>query len=80
MASQSNEMGFKGNIEIPSDEELTIQELDLNWPVLQGAAFYMGKACEWHNNVNSYCLYRVLSSSFSSFSNNRAKQQSHFII
>lgn len=37
---------------IPPDEELTVQEINLSWPVLQAASFYLGKACEWENNVS----------------------------
>lgn len=37
---------------IPSDEELTVPEINLSYPVLQAASFYLGKACEWQNNAS----------------------------
>lgn len=40
---------------IPPDEELTVPEIDLSWPVLHAAAFYMGKYCENHNNEFMLC-------------------------
>ncbi|XP_011308817.1 NADH dehydrogenase [ubiquinone] 1 alpha subcomplex subunit 8 [Fopius arisanus] len=40
---------------IPSDEELTVQELNISYPVLQAASFYVGKACEYHNNEFMLC-------------------------
>ena len=39
------------NIDLPSDEELNVQEVDLSFPVLQAAAFHLGKYCELKNNV-----------------------------
>lgn len=43
---------------LPEESELTVQELDVSWPVLQTASVYIGKACEWYNNV-SYFLRLV---------------------
>ncbi|KAK0092669.1 hypothetical protein PV326_000891 [Microctonus aethiopoides] len=40
---------------IPPDEELTVPEVDLSYPVLHAAAFYLGKYCENHNNEFMLC-------------------------
>ncbi|XP_057322470.1 NADH dehydrogenase [ubiquinone] 1 alpha subcomplex subunit 8 [Microplitis mediator] len=40
---------------LPSEEELTVPEVNLSWPVLHAAAFYMGKYCEEHNNEFMLC-------------------------
>jgi NADH dehydrogenase (ubiquinone) 1 alpha subcomplex subunit 8 len=45
------------NIELPSDQELNVQEVNLTYPVLQAAAFHLGKYCEWKNNVSTGCIY-----------------------
>ncbi|XP_034184975.1 NADH dehydrogenase [ubiquinone] 1 alpha subcomplex subunit 8 [Osmia lignaria lignaria] len=39
----------------PSDEELTVQEINVSWPGLQAASVYIGKKCEWHNNEFMLC-------------------------
>ena len=31
---------------LPTDEELTVQEINLTFPVLQAAAFHLGKYCD----------------------------------
>lgn len=47
-------------ITIPSEEELTVQEVEISTPGLRAASFHMGKACE---NVNNVCIiwYQLLS-------------------
>ncbi|XP_078040642.1 NADH dehydrogenase [ubiquinone] 1 alpha subcomplex subunit 8 [Augochlora pura] len=40
---------------IPSDEELTTQEINVSYPFLQAASFYIGKKCEWDNNEFMLC-------------------------
>jgi NADH dehydrogenase (ubiquinone) 1 alpha subcomplex subunit 8 len=40
------------NIHIPSDEELTVPEVNLSSPALRAGAFHMGKYCENINNVS----------------------------
>ncbi len=40
-------------ITIPSEEELTVQEVEISTPGLRAASFHMGKACE---NVNNVCI------------------------
>ncbi|OXU17705.1 hypothetical protein TSAR_010840 [Trichomalopsis sarcophagae] len=43
------------NIILPNDNELNVQEVNLTFPVLQAAAFHLGKYCESKNNEsNSY--------------------------
>ena len=39
------------NTTLPTDEELTVQEVNLSGPVLKAGAFHLGKACEFENNV-----------------------------
>lgn len=41
------------DIELPSEEELTVQEVNLSGVVLRAAAFHLGKYCENQNNVRS---------------------------
>ncbi|CAD6210750.1 GSCOCG00012791001-RA-CDS, partial [Cotesia congregata] len=36
---------------LPTEEELTVPEINLSWPVLHAASFYLGKYCENQNNV-----------------------------
>lgn len=40
------------NTQFPSDEELTVQEINVSWPLLLAASAYIGKKCEWPNNVS----------------------------
>lgn len=40
---------------LPSDEELTVPEVELTFPVLQAAAFHFGKYCENVNNEFMLC-------------------------
>ena len=40
------------DITLPSDEELTVQEVNVSTPGLRAAAFHMGKYCESVNNVS----------------------------
>jgi len=40
---------------LPEESELTVQELNVSWPVLQTASVYIGKACEWYNNEFMLC-------------------------
>lgn len=39
------------NLNLPTEEELTVQEIEVSTPGLRAAAFHMGKACEEVNNV-----------------------------
>ncbi|XP_050315672.1 NADH dehydrogenase [ubiquinone] 1 alpha subcomplex subunit 8 [Anthonomus grandis grandis] len=40
---------------IPSDEELTVQEVNLTGPALKAGAFHLGKVCEAENNEFILC-------------------------
>lgn len=44
-------MGITEDTSLPSDEELTVQELNVSASVLRAGAFHLGKACEFENNV-----------------------------
>lgn len=44
-------MGITEEVSLPTDEELTVQEVTVSSPVLKAAAVYIGKACEFDNNV-----------------------------
>lgn len=37
---------------LPTDEELTVPEINLSSPALRAGAFHLGKHCEKENNVN----------------------------
>lgn len=39
------------NFQFPSDEELNTQEINISWPYIHAAAVFLGKRCEWFNNV-----------------------------
>lgn len=47
-------MGVSKDFKFPSDEEITTQELDISWPYIQAAAVFLGKKCEWFNNVRLF--------------------------
>lgn len=36
---------------LPTEEELTVQEINISTPALRAAAFHVGKQCEKQNNV-----------------------------
>ncbi|XP_011637522.1 NADH dehydrogenase [ubiquinone] 1 alpha subcomplex subunit 8 [Pogonomyrmex barbatus] len=40
---------------LPEESELTVQEVNVGWTVLQAASVYIGKACEWYNNEFMLC-------------------------
>ena len=46
-------MVFTKEVILPSEEELTVQEVEVSTPGLRAASFHMGKACE---NVNNVCI------------------------
>uniref|UniRef100_A0A1B6LLR8 NADH dehydrogenase [ubiquinone] 1 alpha subcomplex subunit 8 n=1 Tax=Graphocephala atropunctata TaxID=36148 RepID=A0A1B6LLR8_9HEMI len=48
-------MVITDKITIPSDEELTVQEVNLSGVVLRAAAFHLGKYCEDINNEFMLC-------------------------
>ena len=39
---------------LPTDKELTVEEVNLSFPVLQSAAFHLGKYCETQNSVSYF--------------------------
>lgn len=36
---------------LPTDEELTVQEVNISGSLLKAGAFHLGKTCEYENNV-----------------------------
>ncbi|XP_030753329.1 NADH dehydrogenase [ubiquinone] 1 alpha subcomplex subunit 8 [Sitophilus oryzae] len=44
---------------LPTEEELTVQEINLTGPVLKSAGFHLGKACESENNEFILCRYEL---------------------
>lgn len=40
------------DVSLPSDEELTVPEVNLSSPALRAGAFHMGKYCENQNNAS----------------------------
>ena len=45
-------MVITSKVSLPTEEELTVQEVEVSTPGLRAAAFHMGKACENVNNVS----------------------------
>uniref|UniRef100_A0A1B6FYM2 NADH dehydrogenase [ubiquinone] 1 alpha subcomplex subunit 8 n=1 Tax=Cuerna arida TaxID=1464854 RepID=A0A1B6FYM2_9HEMI len=48
-------MVITNKVNIPSDEELTVQEVNLSGVVLRAASFHLGKYCEDSNNEFMLC-------------------------
>ncbi|XP_013106917.1 NADH dehydrogenase [ubiquinone] 1 alpha subcomplex subunit 8 [Stomoxys calcitrans] len=48
-------MVVTNNVTLPSDEELTVPELNLSTAALRAGAFHLGKACEFQNNEFMLC-------------------------
>lgn len=44
-------MVFTEDHNLPTIEELTVQEVNLSGSTLRAASFHYGKACEYENNV-----------------------------
>lgn len=44
-------MGITEETYLPTEEELTVQEINLSGPALTAASVHIGKACEYQNNV-----------------------------
>lgn len=44
-------MSITNDLNLPTEEELTVQEVNLSGPVLKAAAFHLGNACLHENNV-----------------------------
>lgn len=45
-------MVLTNDVYLPTEEELTVPEVNLSGPALRAGAFHMGKACEAENNVS----------------------------
>ncbi|CAL7942358.1 unnamed protein product [Xylocopa violacea] len=52
-------MVFTKNFQLPSDEELETQELDVGWAYLSAAAVFLGKKCEWYNDEFMLCRHEM---------------------
>lgn len=57
-------MVVTNNISFPSDEELTVPEINLSGPALRAGSFHFGKYCENQNNVSyiiklTYLKYQI---------------------
>lgn len=46
------------SVTLPSDEELTVPEVNVSGVVLRAASFHLGKYCEFANNVSFNFLLR----------------------
>lgn len=44
-------MGITEDVNLPTEEELTVKEVTLSAPCLKAGAFHYGKYCEDQNNV-----------------------------
>lgn len=44
---------------LPTEEELTVTEVELSTPALRAGAFHLGKSCENENNVSLISLIAV---------------------
>lgn len=42
---------------LPTNEELTVEEVKLSYSTLHGAAFHLGKYCEPQNNVSNFFFF-----------------------
>lgn len=49
---------------LPTEEELTVSEINLSGAALRAGAFHMGKHCENQNNVSKYVLLSIIYNSF----------------
>lgn len=49
-------MVFTEEFSLPTEEELTVQEVNLSGPALRAGAHHLGQACEWENNVRLYVI------------------------
>lgn len=49
-------MVITSDIELPSDEELTVPELKLSGPSLRAGAFHLGKYCQETFNVSNFII------------------------
>lgn len=47
-------MVLTNDVFLPSEEELTVPEVNLSGPALRAGAFHLGKYCENQNNVINF--------------------------
>ena len=47
-------MVVTNNIQLPTEEELTVPEINLSTAALRAGAFHLGKSCETENNVSLF--------------------------
>lgn len=52
-------MVITNQVSLPSEVELTVQEVEVSTAGLRAAAFHMGKACENVNNVGTESVNTV---------------------
>lgn len=45
-------MVITSDMELPTEEELTVQELNLSGPALRAGSAHLGKYCQWTFNVS----------------------------
>ncbi|XP_003738543.1 NADH dehydrogenase [ubiquinone] 1 alpha subcomplex subunit 8 [Galendromus occidentalis] len=53
-------MVYSKNYKYPTDEELTVQEIDLSLPVLRATALFVGKACDDESKEFMLCRSETL--------------------
>lgn len=51
MQKSQSTMVVSKQVSLPTEAELTVQEIEVSTPGLRAASFHMGKACENVNNV-----------------------------
>lgn len=44
-------MGITDEAYLPTDADLTVQEINVSGPILKAAGHHLGNACEFENNV-----------------------------
>ncbi|KAG8222919.1 hypothetical protein J437_LFUL000213 [Ladona fulva] len=48
-------MVVTADVNLPTEEELTVQEVEIGTPSLRAASFHLGKYCEYQNNEFMLC-------------------------
>lgn len=51
MCTATEDMVVTSDINLPTEEELTVPEIKLSGPALRAGSFHLGKYCEYQNNV-----------------------------
>lgn len=47
-------MVISNDINLPTEAELTVPEVNLSGPALRAGSFHLGKYCEYQNNVRKH--------------------------